>query len=143
MVNIKYILVYLLIINLISFALFYTDKQKAKKDRWRIKESTLHIVGFMGGIIGSIAAMILFRHKTKKTKFEIITIIATGFDKGSVSSSYVPSGNTGAYGVPTAKKSTLAPFTQANAAADTFVQKISPDPNNEEIPLWIKKHFKK
>ena len=80
MVNIKYVLVYLLIINLISFALFYIDKQKAKKDRWRIKESTLHIVGFMGGIIGSIAAMILFHHKTRKTKFVIITIIAAAFN---------------------------------------------------------------
>ena len=80
MVNIKYILVYLLIINLVSFALFYIDKQKAKKDRWRIKESTLHIVGFMGGIIGSIAAMILFHHKNRKTKFVIITIIAAAFN---------------------------------------------------------------
>ena len=80
MVNIKYILVYLLIVNLISFTLFYIDKRKAKKDRWRIKESTLHIVGFMGGIIGSIAAMIFFHHKTRKTKFVIITIIAAAFN---------------------------------------------------------------
>ncbi len=78
--NIKYIAVYLLIINIISFALFFIDKQKAKKDRWRIKESTLHIVGFLGGIIGSIAAMILFHHKTKKPKFVIITIIALAFN---------------------------------------------------------------
>jgi uncharacterized membrane protein YsdA (DUF1294 family) len=78
--NINYILVYLLMINLISFVLFYIDKQKAKKDKWRIKESTLHIAGFMGGIIGSIAAMILFHHKTKKTKFVIITIMAIAFN---------------------------------------------------------------
>jgi uncharacterized membrane protein YsdA (DUF1294 family) len=78
--NIKYILIYLLIVNIISFALFFIDKQKAKKDKWRIKESTLHIVGFMGGIIGSIAAMALFHHKTKKAKFVIITIIALLFN---------------------------------------------------------------
>ncbi|NLK65400.1 MAG: DUF1294 domain-containing protein [Tissierellia bacterium] len=74
--NIKYIMLYLLIINITSFTLFLADKQKSKKNKWRIKESTLHTVSFMGGAIGSIAAMILFHHKTKKTKFIIITIIA-------------------------------------------------------------------
>ena len=76
----KYILFYLLIMNLTSFALFFSDKQKAKKDKWRIKESTLHITGFFGGIIGSIAAMILFHHKTKKPMFVVITIIALLFN---------------------------------------------------------------
>ena len=76
----KFILFYLLITNVTSFALFFSDKQKAKKDKWRIKESTLHIAGFMGGIIGSIAAMILFHHKTKKPMFVAITIIALLFN---------------------------------------------------------------
>jgi uncharacterized membrane protein YsdA (DUF1294 family) len=67
---------YLLIINLISFALFFIDKQKSKRDKWRIKESTLHFVSFLGGTLGSIAAMILFHHKTKKPMFVMITIIA-------------------------------------------------------------------
>ena len=76
----KYILFYLLITNVTSFALFFSDKQKAKKDKWRIKESTIHIAWFMGGIIGSIAAMILFHHKTKKPMFVAITIIALLFN---------------------------------------------------------------
>ena len=80
MVNIKYIMFYLLIINLISFALFFADKQKSKRDKWRIKESTLHFVSFIGGTPGSIAAMILFHHKTKKPKFVIITIIVLIFN---------------------------------------------------------------
>lgn len=74
--NIKYIMSYLLIINLISFVLFFIDKQKSKRDKWRIKESTLHFVSFLGGTLGSIAAMILFHHKTKKPMFVMITIIA-------------------------------------------------------------------
>lgn len=78
--KIKYILAYLTIINFISFILFFIDKNKARRDKWRIKESTLHTVGFMGGIIGSIAAMILFHHKTKKRKFVVITAIALLFN---------------------------------------------------------------
>ncbi|HOW22662.1 MAG TPA: DUF1294 domain-containing protein [Sedimentibacter sp.] len=80
MPNIKYIIVYLIIINLFSFILFFVDKQKSKKGKWRIKESTLHAAGFMGGIIGSIAAMLLFHHKTKKPNFIAITIIALLFN---------------------------------------------------------------
>lgn len=73
--NIKYILIYLVLINLISFILFFIDKQKAKKDKWRIKERTLHISSFLGGVLGSITAMILFHHKTKKRGFVAITVL--------------------------------------------------------------------
>jgi uncharacterized membrane protein YsdA (DUF1294 family) len=80
MPDIRYNIVYLILINLFSFILFYVDKQKSIKGKWRIKESTLHAAGLMGGIIGSIAAMILFHHKTKKPKFIAITIIALLFN---------------------------------------------------------------
>lgn len=78
--KLKYILIYLLIINFLSFALFFIDKYKARKYRWRIKERTLHIVGFMGGIIGSMTAMMFLRHKIKKRKFVFITIIGLFFN---------------------------------------------------------------
>ena len=69
-------LVYLAVINLMSFIIFFIDKQKSKKGKWRIQEKTLHTFSFMGGVFGSIAAMLLFHHKTKKPDFIIITIIA-------------------------------------------------------------------
>ena len=73
---IKYILVYFVLINLFSFVIFYIDKQKAKKDKWRIKEKTLHLTSFLGGTLGSISAMRLFHHKTRKPAFVAITGIA-------------------------------------------------------------------
>lgn len=76
----KYILIYLVLINLFSFILFYLDKRKARKDKWRIKEKTLHLSSFMGGSVGSIASMFIFHHKTKKNKFCIITAIALLFN---------------------------------------------------------------
>jgi len=72
----KYILIYFVLINLISFIMFYVDKQKARRDKWRIQEKTLHLTSFLGGTLGSIVAMILFHHKTKKTAFVVITGIA-------------------------------------------------------------------
>ena len=47
------------------------DKWKAKKNRWRIRESTLLIVAALGGSIGSLAGMYLFRHKTQHLKFTL------------------------------------------------------------------------
>lgn len=78
--KLKYFLLYFIIINLISFILFFIDKQKAKKDRWRIQEKTLHAMSFLGGVFGSIASMIIFHHKTKKTVFVVITIAALVFN---------------------------------------------------------------
>lgn len=63
--------VYLVIVNALGFALMLIDKQKAKKDKWRIKEATLMGVAAIGGSIGSLMGMYTFRHKTKHPKFFI------------------------------------------------------------------------
>lgn len=67
----KLLLYYLLIINAAGFLLMLVDKWKAKKNRWRIRESTLLIVAALGGSIGSLAGMYLFRHKTQHLKFTL------------------------------------------------------------------------
>ena len=65
----KLILIYLLIINALGFLLMLVDKIKAKKNRWRIPERTLILTAVIGGSIGSLAGMYLFRHKTLHPKF--------------------------------------------------------------------------
>ncbi len=62
------ILKYLIIINIINFIMFGIDKAKAKKNKWRIPESTLLGLSLIGGSLGGIMAMTSFRHKTKKRK---------------------------------------------------------------------------
>ena len=69
--NIRNILIYLLLINLIAFLAMYIDKKRAKWGKWRIKESTLFTLVLLGGGIGGIAGMYAFRHKTKKVGFVI------------------------------------------------------------------------
>ena len=64
-------LVYLLLINALGFALMLADKRKAQKNRWRIPEATLITVALLGGSVGTIAGMRLFRHKTKHPKFTL------------------------------------------------------------------------
>lgn len=65
-------LAYLLVINLTAFFLMLSDKQRAKKaGARRISEKTLFLSALLGGSIGAIAGMRLFRHKTKHWYFVI------------------------------------------------------------------------
>ncbi|MDO5557517.1 MAG: DUF1294 domain-containing protein [Clostridia bacterium] len=69
--TIKNIIIYILFINLLTFFNMGLDKQRAKKGKWRTKESTLFILVLMGGGIGGIAGIYTFRHKTQNKMFTI------------------------------------------------------------------------
>ena len=62
---------YLVLINALGFVLMLIDKKKAQKKLWRIPERTLIVTAALGGSIGSLAGMYLFRHKTRHPKFTI------------------------------------------------------------------------
>ena len=65
------ILIYLFIVNAVSFLLMLVDKRSAQKKLWRIPESTLLLSAAIGGSIGSLAGMYTFRHKTRHLKFTL------------------------------------------------------------------------
>ena len=65
------ILVYLVIINVLGFILMHIDKKKSKKRRRRIPETVLLGTAVIGGSIGVMAGMEIFRHKTKHKRFYI------------------------------------------------------------------------
>lgn len=60
---------YFFIINIVAFLIMGLDKQRARKNEWRIKEKTLFTIAILGGSIGSILGMQIFRHKTKHSIF--------------------------------------------------------------------------
>lgn len=64
-------IVYLVIVNIIAFAAYGADKQKARKGKWRISENTLLLLAVLGGSIGAICGMKAFHHKTKKAAFSV------------------------------------------------------------------------
>ncbi|MBQ7107577.1 MAG: DUF1294 domain-containing protein [Clostridia bacterium] len=68
---IKLLLIYLVIINLITFIIFGADKRAAIKGKQRIREATLLLFAFIGGSLGGLVAIYLFRHKTRKPKFTV------------------------------------------------------------------------
>ena len=80
------LLYYLIVINVVTFLVYGIDKWKAKQDSWRISEATLLILAAIGGSIGALLGMKVWRHKTMHKKFKyglplilIIQIILIGY----------------------------------------------------------------
>ena len=66
---IKALLLWLAAANLLAFALMGLDKRRAQRDAWRIPEKTLFLFPLLGGALGGVAGMRLFRHKTRHWYF--------------------------------------------------------------------------
>ena len=71
-----YIHLYLIMINVITFALYGLDKWRAMTRQWRVGEKKLIILALIGGSIGAMIGMTVFHHKTRKMKFRILVPIA-------------------------------------------------------------------
>lgn len=65
------ILIIGLLINLLTYGLFYIDKKRAIKNKTRISEKTLLTFSVLGGGLGAWIGMKQFRHKTQKVKFKV------------------------------------------------------------------------
>ena len=63
--------IYLVIINIIAFALMGIDKKRARNKEWRISEAALFITALLFGSLGSNIGMRVFHHKTKHWYFVI------------------------------------------------------------------------
>ena len=62
---------YLEAVNLLTLAVFGLDKRRARVHRERIPEAALLGLAALGGSIGALAGMFLFRHKIRKRKFTL------------------------------------------------------------------------
>ena len=67
---------YYLVINGITFFVWGFDKFRAKLQQWRIPENTLYALIILGGGVGALLGMTIFRHKTRKPKFKVISVVS-------------------------------------------------------------------
>ena len=63
---------YYIAVNVFLFVVMGIDKYKAKRHLWRVPESFLFFVAFLGGSIGGFLGMFCFRHKIRKYYFYIL-----------------------------------------------------------------------
>jgi uncharacterized membrane protein YsdA (DUF1294 family) len=76
LIEIDGILVFIVLyfcVNIIAAWAFAWDKRKAKNNSWRTSEGTLLVLALMGPF-GAFGAMKLFRHKTRKIKFYLVSL---------------------------------------------------------------------
>lgn len=59
-------------INAATFVLYGVDKVFAAAGAWRVPERTLQLTAFLLGSPGALIAMLVFRHKTRKTSFQLV-----------------------------------------------------------------------
>ena len=64
------ILIYLAVINVVTFIMYGIDKWKAKRSKWRIREAALLGLAVLGGSIGAWLGMKVWHHKTMHKKFK-------------------------------------------------------------------------
>ena len=63
------LLVWLAVINLLTFIVYGADKRRARKGKWRVPDKTLFLLPLLGGSIGALLGMRVFHHKTKHWYF--------------------------------------------------------------------------
>ncbi len=63
------LLIIFLLLNIVTFCLFWWDKDAARNGGWRVSEASLLQFAFFGGSLGAVAAQRLLRHKTRKEPF--------------------------------------------------------------------------
>lgn len=74
----KVLFVWLLAINILLFVLMRFDKQQARKRKRRIPEKLLLSLGCVGGPVGGLLGMNMFRHKTKHRYFYLVYLASLG-----------------------------------------------------------------
>lgn len=60
------------VVSVVAFLLYWSDKRKARTERWRTPENVLHAVELAGGWPGALLAQQVFRHKTRKVSFQVV-----------------------------------------------------------------------
>ncbi len=71
--NFLYLTLYLIIVNLLTFIVYYQDKSAARHGRYRISEKFLLTLALVGGSIGAYLGQRILRHKTRKKGFQFVS----------------------------------------------------------------------
>ena len=66
------ILLWYLAASVAAVLAYGVDKSAAERNRWRVKESTLHLLALVGGWPGALIAQSVFRHKSRKPSFQAV-----------------------------------------------------------------------
>lgn len=66
-----------LLLSLLSYAAYASDKSAARHQRHRVPERALHLLAVLGGWPGALLAQHTLRHKTRKPAFQRVFWLST------------------------------------------------------------------
>ena len=72
--ELKYVILYVILINALGLAIMALDKFKAEKGFWRVPEKTLFVVTLLGGGIGTISEIAIIIYLLYKGILQMIII---------------------------------------------------------------------
>lgn len=64
------------LMSALSLSMYGLDKRASTRAGWRTSEARLHLVELLGGWPGALLAQRVFRHKTRKTSFQVMYYVA-------------------------------------------------------------------
>ena len=70
----RFLLVYLALVNLLTYGVYWLDKRRARTGGRRISERELLVWALIGGTPAAWYAMRRFRHKTRKRSFQAMLL---------------------------------------------------------------------
>lgn len=75
-----------------AFLAYAFDKSAARSGRWRTAESTLHLLGLIGGWPGALVAQRWLRHKSRKGSFQVVFWLTVALNGGALGWALSPAG---------------------------------------------------
>lgn len=67
----KFVMIYLIMINILAFLMMTLDKYKARKHAWRVPEKSFFLLSIIGGSLGTWIGMYICHHKTRHWYFVV------------------------------------------------------------------------
>jgi uncharacterized membrane protein YsdA (DUF1294 family) len=59
-------------LSLATMAIFGLDKMLASSEKRRVSEANLLLLSFLGGALGGLVGILMFRHKTRHWRFRVL-----------------------------------------------------------------------
>lgn len=87
--NIDVLISWLTAINLVTFLVYAYDKAQASRNGWRVSERELLILALIGGSVGALSGMYIFRHKTAKKSFQVRLVLILLFQAVLISAYFL------------------------------------------------------
>lgn len=69
---------------------YWRDKSAAQRGQWRVSESTLLMLGLLGGWPGALVAQNMLRHKTSKRSFQLLFWMTVVLNMGAFIAATTP-----------------------------------------------------